>query len=267
MLNHFETAAKMRGVWEIMGGNGSLWIDTTVASSTGAPAGLEDIKAALGRVRGSDAVVLNPGQAQRFAGHFGGPRRPGLLIRVDWTNVFRGKDHPTPCNEPVYCPIALPDDALILGASAAVATLLLGLDETFEANNVRHVGRLARQASKQNTPIVIDVRPLGPRTSSENLPDTILLGTSMALELGADILVIPYPGKDALGTAVSFVSVPIILDIDRVAREEREELMRAVSGTGIRGVILREEIFASHAIEAQIKEIRAVQRDSAKDTP
>ena len=267
MLDHFETAAKMRGISEILRREDSLWIDTTVASSTGAPAGLEDIKAALGRVRGSDAVVLNPGQAQRLAGEFGGPRRPGLLIRVDWTNVFRGKDHPTPCHEPVYCPIAPPEDALILGASAAVATLLLGFDETFEANNVRHVSRFARQASKESIPIVIDVRALGPRASTENLADTILLGTSMALELGADILVIPYPGKDALGTAASFVSVPIVLDIDRVPREERSDLLRALSRTGITGVLLREGIFASDTIEAEIEEIRAVQRGSAKDTP
>jgi len=256
----------MHRISEILRRECNVWIDTTVASSTGAPVGLEDITATLGRVRGSDAVVLNPGQAQRLAGQFGGPRRPGLVIRLDWTNVFRGKDHPTPCQEPVYSLIARPDEALILGASAAMATLLLGFDETFEANNVRHVGRFARQASKENIPIVIDVRPLGSRANTENLADTILLGTSMALELGADILVIPYPGKDALGTVASFVSVPIVLDIDRVPREERNDLLRALSGIVVRGVLLREGIFASDAIEAEIEGIRAVQTDSAKDT-
>ena len=109
MLSNFEPAAKMRRISEILRRECNVWIDTTVASSTGAPAGLEDITAALGRVRGSDAVVLNPGPAQRLAGEFGGPRQPGLVTRLDWTNVFRGKDHPTPCNEPVYCPIALPE--------------------------------------------------------------------------------------------------------------------------------------------------------------
>ena len=266
MERHFETAAKMHRIVEVLGRESNLWIDTTVASSTGAPTGLEDIGAALGRVRGSDAVVLNPGQAERLAGQFGGPRQPGLVIRLDWTNVFRGKDHHTPCHEPVYCPIAMAQEALILGASVVIATLLLGFDETFEANNVRHVGVFARQASKENIPIAVDVRPLGSRVNNENLADTILLGTSMALELGADILVIPYPGKDALGTATSFVSVPIVLDIDRVSRRERKDLMRALSGTGIRGVLLREGIFASDAIEAEIEGIRAVQTDSAKDT-
>ena len=264
MASRFETPAKTYRISEILTHQLSLWVDTTVASSIGAPVGLEDIRAAVERVRGSNAVVLNPGQAEQLAGKFGGAHRPGLVVRLDWTNVFRGKRHPTPCQEPVYCLIAQPDEALALGASAVMATLLAGFDEAFEADNVREVARFARQATRDNIPLAIDVRPLGPRVSDENRADTILLGASMALELGADILVIPYPGRDALHTAVSFVSVPIVVDIDAVARDDRKGVVRALSPAEIRGVLLREKLFASGAIEAEIQGIRTIQTDSVE---
>ena len=264
-MSQFETSGKMYRTFEVLRSHLSLWIDTTVASSIGAPTGLEDIAAALERVGGPDAVVLNPGQAERLAEGFGGRGRPALIMRLDWTNVFRQKTHPIPCSEPVYCPIALPDEALSLGASAVMVTLLLGFDETFEADNVRQVARFARQASKENIPIAIDVRPLGSRVNEENLADTVLLGASMALELGADIIVVPYSGKDALDIALSFVSVPIVLDIDCGPRDEGRVPLRAASQAGVRCVLLREGLFATDAIEAEIEGIRAIQKDSAKD--
>jgi DhnA family fructose-bisphosphate aldolase class Ia len=266
VTNAFETPAKTYRICEILRHDLSVWVDTTIASSVGAPVGLEDIETALERVRGSDAVVVNPGPAERFAGRFGGRGCPGLVMRLDWTNVFRGASHPTPCQEPVYCLIAQPAEALTLGASAVMVTLLLGFDEPFEAENVRHVARFARQASKENVPIAIDVRPLGPRVSDEDLADTALLGASMALEFGADIIVIPYPGEDALHTAASFVSVPMAVDIDAVPRDDRESVVRALSATGVRCVLLREKSFASKDIETEIEQIRSIRPDSAEGT-
>ncbi len=264
--SQFESSAKMLRISEVLREGFSLWIDTTVASSTGAPVGLEDIAAALERVHASDAVVLNPGPAERLAPRFGGPRRPGLIVRLDWSNVFRGKAHPIPCCEPVYCAIARPDEALRLGASAVMVRLLLGFDEEFEADNVRAVALFARQANRENVPLAIDVQPLGSRVNDENLADTVLLGASMALEIGADIIVVPYTGEDALDTALRFVSVPIALDMDRVPREERGAPVRAASQAGLRCVLLREGVFASDVIAAEIEEIRAIQTDSAQDT-
>jgi len=266
VTNGFETPAKTYRICEILRHDLSVWIDTTVASSIGPPVGLEDLGAALERVRGSDAAVLNPGPAERFAGKFGGPHRPGLVMRLDWTNVFRGASHPTPCQEPMYCPIAEPDEALTLGASAVMVTLLLGFDEMFEAENVRHVARFARQASKESVPTAIDVRPLGPRVSDENMADTILLGASMALEFGADIIVLPYPGEAALNTAASFVSVPIAVDIDAVAGDDGKGVVRALSTAGMRCVLLRERLLASKDIETEIEQIRSIQQDSAQGT-
>ncbi len=266
MTNAFETPAKTYRICEILRHNLSVWIDTTVASSIGAPIGLEDIQAAIERVRGSDAVVVNPGPAERFAGRLGGRGRPGLVMRLDWTNVFRGASHPTPYQEPVYCGIAQPDEALTLGASAVMVTLLLGFDETFEAENVRHVARFAREASKENIPIAIDVRPLGPRVNDENFADTALLGASMALEFGANIVVIPYTGEDTLHTALSFVSVPIAVDIDAVAGDDRQGVVGALCTAGIRCVLLREKLFASKDVETEIERIRAIRPDSAEGT-
>jgi len=142
-----------------------------------------------------------------------------------------------------------------------MVTLLLGFDESFEAENVRHVARFARQASKESVPIAVDVRPLGSRVSDEDLADTVLLGASMSLELGADIIVIPYPGEDALNTAASFVSVPIVVDIDVVPRDNRKGVVSGLLATGIRCVLLREKVFASDAIEAEMEEILTIQTD------
>lgn len=265
-MGHFETSGKVYRNSEVLRSNLGLWIDTTVASGTGAPAGLEDIVGAVKRVGGADAIILNPGQAERLAESLGGLGRPAAIMRLDWTNVFRDETHPIPCNEPVYCPIALPDEALRLGASAVMATLLLGFDEAFEAANVRQAAAFAREASKENVPIAIDVRSLGPRVNEENFADTVLLGASMALEFGADMVVVPYPGEDALKTALSFVSVPIVLAIDSELDDDERTPLRSALQAGITSVLLREKLFATEALEAELERIRAIQRNSAGDT-
>jgi hypothetical protein len=66
----------------------------------------------------------------------------------------------------------------------------------------------------------VEVCPGGPRVS---LPGkAVELGASYALESGADVVVIPYPGLDSLKTIATLLSVPWLLKPTSVENAETE---------------------------------------------
>jgi DhnA family fructose-bisphosphate aldolase class Ia len=183
----------------------SLVVDTSASLWLGTLPGLErfeeGVHTLLSRV---DGLVCSPGMLQRLAGLTRDDA--GLLVRVDWTNVLRPTDFVLPVTTPQHVPILSAQDALELGASAMVCSFLLGYEEELEADCLYSTVQLALSGRQLGIPLVVDVQPRGPRVS---IPDkAIELGASYALESGADVIVVPYPGPKSLETLAAFISVP-----------------------------------------------------------
>jgi DhnA family fructose-bisphosphate aldolase class Ia len=129
-----------------------------------------------------------------------------LLVRVDWTNTLRGPAFPLPPETATRVTILEAEDALKLGASGMVLSMLLGFDEAVDAACVKAAVLLALAGKDLGLPLLVEVCPNGPRVS---LPDkAVELGASLALECGAEVVVIPCPGPDSLKTVSAMLSVP-----------------------------------------------------------
>lgn len=172
-----------------------LWIDASAPAALGQMPGLEDAAAAVvPAAAAADGIVLNPGMAERLAGRLPGKRGAGLIIRLDWTNAFRGAGYPLPAREVRQVQIGTMAQARFLGAEAVIMSLLLGYNEEFEAAGVERMAAAARECEALGLPFVVDIRPSGPRVRAENWAGAVKLGAGFAVEGGADAVVLPHPG-------------------------------------------------------------------------
>ena len=194
-------------------------LDASAGLSLGALPGLDDFHAALQLLLPHlDGLVCSPGQLRRMGNR---SREDGaLLVRGDWTNTLRDKDFPLPPESATHISILKAEDALELGATAMVVSFLLGYEEAIEADCLKSTVQLALAGKELGLPLVVEVFPGGPRIS---LPGKAAeLGASYALEGGADVIVVPYPGKESMHTIGAMLSVPWLLKPGSVENSKGE---------------------------------------------
>jgi DhnA family fructose-bisphosphate aldolase class Ia len=234
----------------------SLMVDASAGMILGALPGLEDFAAALRPILPlADGVVCAPGQLRRLEG--GTLRDAGLLMRMDWTNSLRGADFVLPPAQVQQFPLFSAADASDFGAVGMVLSFLLGYVEEVEAVCMKTTVTLALEGKAAGLPLVVEVRPSGPRVS--HYAKAVELGASYALEGGADVIAVPYPGPASLKTIGQFVSVPWMLkpsSLDAADRELDEALTAGCSG-----------LWLDHALFAQADPAQTLQTVGAKLHP
>jgi DhnA family fructose-bisphosphate aldolase class Ia len=220
--------------------NHALWIDTTSTSSIGAIPNLEDVRKFTADINEiSDAIIVNPGQAEKLADLLGGKRRASPIVRVDWTNAYRGEDFCLPPANMKRVEISNGEDVLRIGGSAAAATLFLGYDEECEANNIRSISRLCRESYPLSLPVVADIRPIGPKVNETNFDDVIKLGVSFMMEAGADVIVIPECKAEIIELVTGWSTVPVVLRVESAASVGK---FAGMIEKGLCGLVLSEAV-------------------------
>jgi DhnA family fructose-bisphosphate aldolase class Ia len=230
-----------------------LMVDASACLSLGTLKGLENFSASVRPILNlADGLVCSPGQICKLGALQ--KNDASLLVRMDWNNTLRGRDFVLPSHHPIRVPILSAQDARDLGATAMVTTFLLGYEEEIEASCLKSTVQLALDGKTIGLPLIVEVQPTGDRIS---LPGkAVELGASYALEGGADLIVIPYPGNNSLQTIGKFVSVPWLLkptSLDRAALEMQEAI-----SAGVSGLWLDHSLFASQNIQAVLKDYRQV---------
>jgi DhnA family fructose-bisphosphate aldolase class Ia len=228
----------------------SLMLDLTVTSSVGAQPGMENIAETLKLCNTAfDGIILNPGQLEHHAKLVGGKHRAAPLVRIDWTNAYRDKEFCLPASTVTRVPLSSGEDAMGLGASAVVATLLLGFGEDLESENIRSISLLARECYKLSMPLVVDIRPIGDKISADNYMGSIRLGTSFMMEAGADALILPDCDMETCALVGKWATVPVMLHLDYIPAEEKA---KELSKSGMAGIVLSEKILAQPGIEKKL---------------
>jgi DhnA family fructose-bisphosphate aldolase class Ia len=218
----------------------SLIVDASGGLSLGVLPGLDDFSRAvqpcLPKLEG---LVCSPGQLRRLAGLT--RVDAGLLVRMDWNSTLRGPDFVLPASQPYHVPILTAQDAIELGAVGMVTTFLLGFDEDIEGACLKSTVQLALEGKARGLPLIVEIQATGPRVS---LPSkAVELGASYALEGGADVIVVPYPGKDSLKTIGSFVGTPWLVratNLKTATVELNEALNRGAAGLWLDGAVFGE---------------------------
>ncbi len=162
---------------------------------------------------GADAFLISPGTAKTFPQVFAGRGAPALILRVDWTNRWRGTDD-LGSAEGRGRMIASVEDACRLGADAVLAYMFIGYDDPdAEAQQVEAVAGMVQACDRLGMGCIIEPMARGLRVG-ENEYDAryIALGTRMASEIGADLLKTDYSGDaQSFATVVEAAFRPILI--------------------------------------------------------
>ncbi len=235
----------------------SLIVEADLGSMLGPVGGFLDIAEAVESIRTEvDSVILNPGQAARLSNSFKGREAPCLLIRVDWTNLFRGEGSILPAREVRHVMSANAYDAVTLGASGVAAYLFMGYEnDEDEAGNVEALAKLARECDRYGMPMLVEAMPIGNRVTALNYVDCLDLAMRVSVELGADAVAVPYPGSpEGLRRIIEASKVPVfILDL-KLKTQGLLSLSEDVLRTGASGFIVGKEPFEA----ADLKALRSI---------
>lgn len=226
----------------------SLIIDTSAGLSLGILPGLENyLEAVQPMLSLADGIIASPGQARKLVGRK--RAEAALLLRADWTNALRSAYFVLPPETISHIPLLSPKEALDLGASALVLHFLLGYEETIEAGCLRMTVQLSLEGAQSGLPLIVDVQARGPRVMLHH--KAIELGTSYALEGGADGVAVTWPGRSSMELIMKMAAgTPIWIkpsELDLTSQELQEAL-----DLGAVGLWLDERIFVQPGLSAQL---------------
>ncbi len=193
---------------------------------------------------GADAILLSYGQARHLGPLLAGRTTPALLMRADWMNMPRlgGSNvaNAVPQQELRHLAISRAKDALAVGASGITIYLFLGYGDDMEAANVEECAVFAQECRRIGLVCIIEPIAVGANVTGANIVDLLTLGARIAVEIGADLLKIPYTGDvETMRRLVQVADVPVL--VLGGARSERDrdslELVAEAFEAGAAGTV------------------------------
>jgi len=143
---------------------------------------------------GFTGFAIQKGVARHYKENYSG--KVPLILKLN------GRTNIVPKDDCYSAPIASVKEAVDLGADAIGYTLYVGSPR--EADLFRDFGVIEREAHDYGLPCVVWAYPRGKHVPDEKNPDMVAYAARVALEVGADIVKINYPGSiDAMKWVVA----------------------------------------------------------------
>ncbi|MFB7452610.1 2-amino-3,7-dideoxy-D-threo-hept-6-ulosonate synthase [Streptomyces sp. NPDC057027] len=136
------------------------------------------------------------------------------------------------------------EDALRLGADAVSVHINMG--STDERQQIGDLGRVADLCDRWNLPLLAMVYPRGPRIRHPEAPELVVHAATLAADLGADLVKVPYVGTAAeMRDVVAACPVPLLCagGPHRGAGTDVLAFVRDVMRGGAAGVAMGRNIF------------------------
>lgn len=171
--------------------------------SVGPLEGLEDMRRAVNEVAegGADAVLGHKGLAR--CGHRKSGRDVGLILHLSSSTDLS----PNP-NAKILT--ATVEDALKLGADGV--SLHVNIGDPSEPRMLEDLGRVAGIAEDWGMPLLVMMYGRGPKVKDQYAPDVVAHCARVAMELGADMVKVPYTGDiDSFAHVVESCCIPVLI--------------------------------------------------------
>jgi 2-amino-4,5-dihydroxy-6-oxo-7-(phosphonooxy)heptanoate synthase len=208
-----------------------------------------ELAAAVARA-GADGIIVHKGRV-RFL-----PLEPlrdlALIVHLNGITC-----HAPDVNEKVL--LADVEEAVALGADAVSIHVNMG-SET-EAAQLNALGRMTGQAARLGMPLLAMIYPRGNRIGDPPAPELIAHAASLGVDLGADIVKVPYTGSaETMAEVVNVSPVPVLAaggsslgDDDKLVSRVRQMM-----ASGVNGVALGRNIFLSDDPERTVRRVADV---------
>jgi fructose-bisphosphate aldolase, class I len=228
----------------------SVAVDHLIGYPQGLPPGLRHIKTTLAEVVAGrpDAVTMHKGIAASAWAPYA-----GSIPLIVQSTLARPDDT-------ARQQAATPEDAVRLGADAfAVAAFVRGLTE---ADYLRVVADCVREASRYEIPVICHIYPRNPSTGQIVFtPEDIAWAARCAIEVGADVVKVPYCGDvQAYAQIVADSPVPVVAAGGPQCKTLGQALtmMSEVVRSGARGATIGRNIWGFSRIAAAVGAFKAV---------
>jgi DhnA family fructose-bisphosphate aldolase class Ia len=213
----------------------------------------------------ADALLLNLGSFRFFEDAAPSASQvPALIARLDWTTAL-GMPSRNPLQEFRSCLVARPEDALRAGADAVIVFLVIGsADASFEKEEFRRVGLVARECERLGLPLIVESLARGQNLRNPQDPEWLMLHSRIAAELGADVIKTEFTGNSAtMRNVVEACPIPIlVLGGTRTGTDEDIlNVTREIVGSGAAGVFFGRNVFQSKNIPALMQRLHAILAD------
>jgi DhnA family fructose-bisphosphate aldolase class Ia len=180
----------------------------------GDPAQLGSIVQRLGRA-GIDGIVVGPGFLQANASYLAGRGAPGIILCLEWNNVFRDRQAGLGFPEGRSAMMGGVEDALRLGADAIMTYIFLGYDDpAVEADLVRQNAILSRECERLGMVRIIETMARGSRLHGDEVyrKEYVALHSRIAYEVGCDFIKTEWTGdEESFRQVVEACPAPIFL--------------------------------------------------------
>jgi fructose-bisphosphate aldolase, class I len=213
-----------------------------------------------------DAIQMTPGTTRANLHKFYGKNKPGVIVRLDATNIWRKKPAP---KEGYYTSVASVKDAMQLGADAVVTFLFAGYDtDAQEADNLQTLAKIGSEAKEFGMPFIVE--PLAIQKGSNVVRDfdIMKLIIRMASEIGADLIKADFPeSKKQFEGLVGISSVPILVRGGPKMDSDKEmlQMVKDAIDCGAKGIVFGRNVWQHkeparilHALAAIVHEGQSV---------
>lgn len=180
----------------------SVAVDHLINYPTGLPGGLRPMSRtieALVAARPS-AITMNKGIATRFM-----PPHAGQVPLIVQSMALRPGD-------PDYADTATVEEVVALGAEAIGVAMFVHCD--MEIQYIKHLSAVVREAERFGLPVIPHIYPLSSgdeRHTVTHDPEDIFYAVRMGLEMGADVIKVPFTGDAAsFRDIVEVTPVPVV---------------------------------------------------------
>jgi class I fructose-bisphosphate aldolase len=231
-------------------------VDHLINYPVGMPDGLRQIGATIEQVvqGGPNSLTMNKGTAKRFMPAYAG--RVPLIVQ----SMILRPDSPT------YAATADVEEAVALGADAiAVSMFVKGKDE------IQYMGHLAAvvgAAERYGLPVVPHIYPLSSGDEHYTIthaPEDVFYAVRVGLEMGADVIKVPYTGDVAsFRDIVSVTPVPVVIaggpKCDTL--DDAVAMLRDVARSGAAGATVGRNVWGFPDIPAAVRRLKAAVQES-----
>ena len=214
------------------------------------PAGLRHMDTTLARILEGcpDALTMNKGIALRYMMPYAG--RVPLIIQ---SMALRP-------GEPDFADTATVEEVVEMGADAIAVAMFVYCDE--EIKYLRHLSRVVREAEAFGLPVIPHIYPLASGDERHTVlhdAEHIFYAARVGLEMGADLIKVPYTGDVAsFADIVGTFAAPIVAaGGPRCATlEDAETMAREIGQAGAAGATMGRNVWEFEEIPLAIARLK-----------
>lgn len=241
----------------------SVTIPVDHGIALGSIPGLTEPLAVLARLieLGVDAVLLGPGLAKISTGMFERRDAPARILTVDYALFSSIPGRPAGASETGM--ISSVECALRYDCDCLKVVLVWGLERDKQLENLKLVGKLADECDKAGLPLMVEPVLWGDLIPREvkNDPELIEHAARIGLEVGADVLKIPYTGDpESFSRMVRRLSVPVMVLGGPKMGTSRDLLQIASDSirSGAQGIVFGRNVWQSASMEPLVRALQDV---------